>query len=240
MKTYKETAHDVLMRVRQEEEERKMKQKRMKRLIPAAAILLVLLGVGIALILQNSRYSGGSEAGGEEPELESAKEAVGREVIHRSEVLTAEEAMDHVNKNLQGYVNQLNASGVPVESLHVRGNAYSMLNLGKKKNELADNFRYILLYDQDDRLKAIQSLGKENGRIYESLSFGGPWFDEFSSLLDEYQGQELVCVFFRYSDVLIAPDNRILMPQGYDTDKYFPAGTDYYSAFKTPDNVLIP
>ena len=243
MKTYKETAHDVLMRVRQEEEERKMKQKRMKWMIPAALALLVLLGVGITLVIQNSRrYSGGpgEEAGGEENELESAREAVGRDVVHRSEVLSAEEAMAHVEKNLEGYVNQLKASGIPVESLHVRGNAYTMLNLGTHKNELADNFRYVLLYDQDDKLKAIQTLGKENGIIHESLGFGGPWFESFSALLDEYQGQELVCVFFRYSDVFITPDNRILMPQGYDTVKYFPAGIDYYSAFKTKDNVYIP
>ena len=176
MKTYKETAYDVLTRVRQEQEERKMKQKRMKWIIPAAVMLLVLLGAGIFEIIKNRNGHSGGDAGNEEM-LESALQAVGRDVVHRPVVLTSEEALTHADQRLESYKQQLNASGVPVESVHVRGNAFAMLNLETDKNELADDFREVFLYDQDNKLKGSVTLWKENGTIYESLAFGSKWFD---------------------------------------------------------------
>lgn len=158
------------------------------------------------------------------------------------EEITDEEAQAFFKENTW-IRNSLEASGVFAENLKIKPHGYCHVyydGAQGKPFEIRQNFRDYLAYD-GDKLISIITLTKENGKLSASPAFGGPWFDSFNTLLQQYKGQEIVFVYAGWMEFFVTPDNKWHYPQGQDLRLEFGAKADeLYSIFYHEKAVYVP
>ena len=159
------------------------------------------------------------------------------------EVLTDEEAREYFSTNLVGIANSLAASGVNADSLRVSEHGYCHINLSDNNNSVAPeirrNFRDYLAYSGDE-LVAIITLAKEDGQIYSTPAFGGPWFSDYNEKLQNYKGQKLLYLYVGFIEVVIAPDNSYFCTGGADISSFMEAVENPYERLYAEEAIYIP
>lgn len=157
------------------------------------------------------------------------------------EEITDEEAKEYFAKN-KSIENALSASGVKTDNLRISEKGYCHVSFSGKINEsfeLRQNFRDYLAFS-GDKLVAIITLVKENGKIYDTPAFGAPWFESFGKMLSQYKGQELVFVYAGSAyEIVVTPDNRYFNPCGYELGVEF-GFEDIYKTFYHKKAIYVP
>lgn len=148
------------------------------------------------------------------------------------EKITREEAYEYFAKNAQSLASSLSASGVKLvergegiycadESvLFINGtflvrNGYCHVSYRGVKGEgltIKQNFMDFPVFS-GGKLVAIVTLVKENGLIYGTPAFGGPWFEGFQQIMDKYDKKKLLFLYAGAKEYIITPDNKVIDPQ---------------------------
>ena len=157
------------------------------------------------------------------------------------EEITDEEAKEYFAKN-KSIENALSASGVKTDNFRISEKGYCHVSFSGNMNEsfeLRQNFRDYLAFS-GDKLVAIITLVKENGKIYDTPAFGAPWFESFGKMLNQYKGQELVFVYAGSAyEIVVTPDNRYFNPCGYELGVEF-GFEDIYKMLYHKKAVYVP
>lgn len=155
------------------------------------------------------------------------------------EKITEEEAREYFNKNAASLESSLTASGVEIAEICYEGNydgskvicakgslmitkGYCHISYDGNTDEskagltVKQNFMDFHVYNAD-RLVAIVTLVKENGLIYGTPAFGAPWFNSFNNALNKYAGQKVLFLYAGAMAFAIAPDGKVIHPQGYES-----------------------
>lgn len=135
---------------------------------------------------------------------------------------TDAEAKAYLAEHLPWYSEALRDSGEQITELRIEGDGYSHLCYGEgqyRHLELRQNFRDYLLYD-GDRLVAVVTLSKENGTIYDTMSFGSDWFDEYNTFLKTHDGERLVWLYAGRYEIILAPNGSAISPARLDLPSY--------------------
>lgn len=157
------------------------------------------------------------------------------------EEITDEEAQQYFKENTVRFVNELSASGVSADNLKIMPNGYCHVmydgTVGKPL-EIRQNFRDYLAYN-GDKLVAIITLTKEDGKLSATPAFGGPWFDDFNAMLQKYKGQELIFIYAGWMEFVVTPDQNYFSPMGIELGLEF-GDIDKYKTFYHPKAVYVP
>ena len=157
------------------------------------------------------------------------------------EKITEEEARDYFTKNAASLESSLAASGVEIAEIWYDGAESNFMgtvlcakgsllfkkgychisydgNTDESKPGLTvkQNFMDFHVYNAG-RLVAIVTLVKENGLIYGTPAFGAPWFNSFNNALNKYAGQKVLFLYAGAMAYAIAPDGKVIHPQGYES-----------------------
>ena len=157
------------------------------------------------------------------------------------EKITEEEARDYFTKNAASLESSLAASGVEIAEIWYDGAESNFMdtvlcakgsllfkkgychisydgNTDESKPGLTvkQNFMDFHVYNAG-RLVAIVTLVKENGLIYGTPAFGAPWFNTFDKALQKYSGQKVLFLYAGAMAYAIAPDGKVIHPQGYES-----------------------
>lgn len=181
------------------------------------------------------------------------------------EKITEEEAREYFNKNSASLASSLAASGVEIaeiayeadydgaqvicakDSLVIR-KGYCHVSYDGNTDEskpgltVKQNFMDFHVYNAD-RLVAIVTLVKENGLITATPAFGAPWFDSFDKALKKYAGQKVLFLYAGAMAYAIAPDGKVIHPQGYESsvkDSGLDKFPDAYNWFYNEQCVYTP
>ncbi|MBE6834898.1 MAG: hypothetical protein E7515_01450 [Ruminococcaceae bacterium] len=157
------------------------------------------------------------------------------------EELTDEEAAEYFKENTVRFKNELTASGVSADNLVIMPKGYCHVmydGVEGKSLEIRQNFRDYLAYN-GDKLVAIITLTKEDGKLFASPSFGGPWFDDFNAMLQRYKGQELIFIYAGWMEFVVTPDNSYFSPMGTELGLDF-GDIDKFKTFYHPKAVYVP
>ena len=151
--------------------------------------------------------------------------------------VTDEIGYDFLSENYESIKTLLIESGVSADNLLISEHGYSHLNTDD--NTIAVNYRDYLAYNDGELISIITVINDENGLWY-SPAFGGPWFAQYNSFLNEHSGEELVYLYVGIPEVVITPDNELFytssgQPYGDVVD-----GVDYYAIFNQGSNTYIP
>ncbi|MBQ9869373.1 MAG: hypothetical protein IJM32_06915 [Ruminococcus sp.] len=183
------------------------------------------------------------------------------------EKITEEEARDYFTKNAASLESSLAASGVEIAEIWYDGAESNFMgtvlcakgsllfkkgychvsydgNTDESKPGLTvkQNFMDFHVYNAD-RLVAIVTLVKENGLIYATPAFGAPWFDSFDKALKKYAGQKVLFLYAGAMAYAIAPDGKVIHPQGYESsvkDSGLDKFPDAYNWFYNEQCVYTP
>lgn len=181
------------------------------------------------------------------------------------EKITDEEARDYFNKNTASLQSSLTASGVELAEIYYEADydgaqvicakdslvirkGYCHVSYDGNTDEskpgltVKQNFMDFHVYNAD-RLVAIVTLIKENGLIYASPAFGAPWFDSFDKALKKYAGQKVLFLYAGAMAYAIAPDGKVIHPQGYESsvkDSGLDKFPDAYNWFYNEQCVYTP
>lgn len=156
--------------------------------------------------------------------------------------ITDEDAKEYFNENKSRIFSTLSASGVSTDSLKISEKGYCHVNYNGTEGkcfELRQNYRDYLVYN-GNKLVAIVTLYEDNGQIYDTLSLGAPWFDDYNSFLQNHKGEELVYVYAGWFEMIIAPDNTCYNPMNYDTAGYLDGEENPYEIFYHEKAVYMP
>ena len=156
----------------------------------------------------------------------------------QGEKITDEEARDYFNKNSASLASSLTASGVELAEIYYEEDydgtqvicakdpllirkGYCHVSYDGNTDEskpgltVKQNFMDFHVYNAG-RLVAIVTLVKENGLIYGTPAFGASWFDSFDKALRKYPGQKVLFLYAGAMAFAIAPDGKVIHPQGYE------------------------
>lgn len=157
------------------------------------------------------------------------------------EEITDEEAQEYFRENTVRFRNELTASGVSADNLVIMPKGYCHVmydGVEGKSFEIRQNFRDYLAYN-GDKLVAIITLTKEDGKLSATPAFGGPWFDDFNAMLQKYKGQELIFIYAGWMEFVITPDGSYFNPMGMELGLEF-GDIDKYKTFYHPKAVYVP
>jgi len=156
------------------------------------------------------------------------------------EPITDEEAAAYFAENRQSLISSLSSSGVDTSDFRIMEKGYCHMNIENGKLETRVNFRDYLVYSGSE-LISIVTLYRQDGKIYSSPAFGGPWFSTYNDFLQAHKGEELVYVYCGIGEYIITPDNQIVNPMGYEImPEFFTSDFDYYSALNVEWNTYTP
>ncbi|MBR4766200.1 MAG: hypothetical protein IK085_05480 [Clostridia bacterium] len=158
------------------------------------------------------------------------------------EKITDSEAAAYFDENKPSIVSALAASGVPADDIKISAKGYSHVSYDGtegKQLELRQNFRDYPVYN-GDRLVAIITLTKENGRLYSTPVFGAPWFDSYGDYLNAHKGQKLLYVYPKNAEIVIAPDGSYRSTAGYEVPDYFEGVDNPYQYFYSEAATYTP
>ena len=156
--------------------------------------------------------------------------------------ITDEEAKEYFNANKNRIFSTLSASGVSTDSLKISEKGYCHVNYNGTEGkcfEVRQNYRDYLVYN-GNKLVAIITLYEDNGQVYDTLSLGAPWFDNYNSFLQNHKGEELVYVYAGWFELIIAPDNTYCNPMNYNTAGYLDGVEKPYEIFYHEKAVYVP
>ncbi len=188
----------------------------------------------------------------------------------QGEKITEEEAREYFEKNAASLQSSLSASGVKIvdygymaydygqydwDSTVLCGKGSLLFKKGychvsydgntdesKPGLTVKQNFMDFHVYNAD-RLVAIVTLVKENGLIYGTPAFGASWFDSFDKALRKYSGQKVLFLYAGAMAFAIAPDGKVIHPQGYESsvkDSGLDKFPNAYSWFYNEQCVFTP
>lgn len=183
------------------------------------------------------QYSGGVAIPAT-PDVMGAKPGV----VTTGEKITDAEAKAYFDENRQSIVNSLSASGVSADNIMIEEKGYSHVSYDGtegKPLELRQNFRDYLIYNGDE-LVSIYTLTKEDGKLYGSPAFGGPWFPDYNNYLKAHRGQKLLYVYAGFMEIIIAPDNTYVNPIGTDISEFMKGIDKPYEYFYAEGATYTP
>ncbi len=231
MKSSEEMMNSLLERRNEYERLRRDQRRKMIRIAaPALALCLVLLTGVIVWRSSSGRSSGETADGSGGTSLLQPPES--NVVKITGEKISEEEAAAYLKENYTSIVSALTASGVQTEGLRFSEKGYShiLYEGGGKALELHQDFRNYLAYS-GDKLVAILTLTKENGRISSTPAFGGEWFGSYSEFLKKHAGERLLFLYYGIAEVVLLPDGSAVSPIGYSVSQYFEWVKDPYEWF---------
>lgn len=159
------------------------------------------------------------------------------------ERLTDEEAAEYFKANKNAIASSLSSSGVNADDIQIAEKGYSHLSYTgaeDKPLELNQNYRDYLVYN-GKKLVAIVTLVKENGKIYDNISFGAKWYDSFNKKLNEHKGEKLTFLYAGSIEIVVAPDGDCFCPMGWDVSDYMEGIDDPYKFFYAQEQcIYIP
>ncbi len=158
------------------------------------------------------------------------------------EKITDKEAQEYLALNKASIVSSLSASGVPADNITFSTAGYCHVSYDGtegKQLEVRENFRDYLVYSSD-KLIAIYTVTKENGKLSGTTAFGGPWFDDYNSFLKAHKGEKLLYVYAGYMEIIITPDNKCYNPQGKDVSDYLEGVPNPYEYFYSDSATYTP
>ena len=165
-----------------------------------------------------------------------------REIVSVGEEITDTEAKAYFDENKDIIIGSLSSGGVPSDSIKISEKGYCHVNYDGtegKSFEVRQNFRDYLVYN-GDRLIVIITLYKENGEIFNTPSFGARWFDDYNAYLESHKGEELVYVYAKWFEIIVAPDNTYYNPMGLDVSPYLAGVENPYEMFYHKSAVYTP
>ena len=168
------------------------------------------------------------------------------ELILRGEEITDEEAAAYFAENRQSLISSLAASGVPTEdfSISESGSCYiyydGCWDEQQRGLTLIRDFRDYYAYS-GDRLVAVLTVTKENGRLSCTPAFGSPSFEPMGEFFQKHKGQELVFIRAKWAEIILAPDGEEFYPGGDDLSPVLQGLEDPYGRwFYHPEAVYVP
>ena len=203
--------------------------------------------------------TGGFLSGGDSP-LSALPEKKAREQLVRSgEKLTDKQAQSYFKENLSWLQSALSASGVPAENLHVSARGYCHVTTELAATPQTDvtsgeiaaggsmpvcalhqNFRDYPVWNENE-LVAIVTLVSENGELYATPAFGGPWFSAFGDFLNMHKGEKLLFLYFGgQAEYVLTPDGKVRNVQGQELAPDFGGIENPYDFFYCPEAIYIP
>ena len=88
-------------------------------------------------------------------------------------------------------------------------------------------------------IAAVITLIRENGRIYSSVSFGSPKYEEFDAYLKAHAGEELVFLYIGHAEVVLSHDS--YYTQGdFDVSPLFGEIASPFEHFRSDEAVYVP
>lgn len=140
--------------------------------------------------------------------------------VYTGEKISDAEAAVYFAENEGHIVGSLAASGVNTENARINDRGYCHMNLGAAP-EVRLNFRDYLVYS-GDTLIAILTLYKENGQLYCTPAFGGPWFADYAAFLEKHRGETLYYYYYGIQELILTPQNEVINPLGYEASPEAP------------------
>lgn len=162
-------------------------------------------------------------------------------IKYTGEKITDEEARRYFENN-SSIKSSLIASGIDAGNMRISERGYSLISymgVVDENFELKQNFRNYFVYN-GDRIVAIITLYKENGKLYDSPAFGGEWFNYLTDLFAEYKGKEIVFLLAGNAEFAITSDGKIHSYLGYDSKSYFEGVDNLYEKIYCPEAVYVP
>lgn len=209
-------------------------KKTLTGILSAAAVVLITAGIILGIHLKGKNED--SSAGGTDGKINVTAEIKFSGVEN---ILTNEEAYQHLENRKAGIIEELNASGVEVKDLTFTKQGYSHIRTGDKGNTLACDWRNFLGFNEDGRLVVILDVNKDSSGIHDFIAFGGPWFPEYEKFLKEHAGEELVYLYVGDVEAVVTPDNTVVTLLRTNISACLEEGKDYYNYFKRPENTFI-
>ncbi|MBR2751711.1 MAG: hypothetical protein IKG93_01635 [Clostridiales bacterium] len=151
--------------------------------------------------------------------------------------LTNEEAYAFLMENYAGIKNSLEASGVNAQNMVISETGYG--HYRTNDNSVAVNWRDFLVYNDEDLISVISVSKDENGLWY-GIAFGGSWYSQYNSFLQQHAGQQLVYLYYGDMEAIVTPDNKIYRFMDFAEFEGLVDGFDYYSFFNQETNTYIP
>lgn len=185
----------------------------------------------------NNLSSGGINDGWFVPTLPSD-----REIKITGEAITDAEAQAYFSENQSSIIGILSSTGASSNSIKISDKGYCHINYNGEEGksfEVRQNYRDYLVYN-GNKLVAIITLYKENGKIFNTPSFGAKWFGDYNTYLQAHKGQKLVYVYAGWQEIIIAPDNTYFNPLGHDVSAYLEGIDKPYEMFYHETATYIP
>ena len=156
------------------------------------------------------------------------------------ERITDEEAQKYFAENRNWIVSSLSSSGVSANAIRFADKGYCHIsNDGEETSKLKLNFRDYLVYN-NNKLTAIITLVKENGKITGTPAFGAPWFDDYNNFLQSHKGEKLLFIYHASREYVITPDGITHNTLGYEIAPDFSGIENVYEFFYNENIVYIP
>ena len=185
----------------------------------------------------NNISSGGIKDGWFVPTLPSD-----REIKITGEAITDAEAQAYFSENQSSIIGILSSNGMSSNSIKISDKGYCHVNYNGEKGksfEVRQNYRDYLVYN-GNKLVAIITLYKEDGKIFNTPSFGAKWFDDYNTYLQAHKGQKLIYVYAGWQEIIIAPDNTYFNPLGHNISAYLEGVDKPYEMFYHETATYIP
>ena len=245
MKSSEEMMSSLLARREEYLDAKKIRQKKLLRTaVPVMALCLAL--VGFVVWRSGSAASGPAGKSGEGEIAEGGQMGLNQPpqdnaLNFTGEKLTDEEAKAYFEENSTWIANALKESGVQVSDFTIKeeGCAHIKYEGEGKALEVRQNFRDYLAYS-GGKLVAIITLVKEDGKLYATPAFGGPWFDSYNEFLKAHAGQKLIYLYYGITEVVLLPDGSAVNPIGYSVQQYFGWVKNPYEWFYNEDIIFVP
>lgn len=186
---------------------------------------------------------GGPSGGGETGYFAIPLVPFNREIVTVGEKITDEEAAAYFAERKGSIAQSLSASGVAADNIRISEKGYCHVcysGVEGERLEVRENFRDYLVYN-GETLVAIITLSKENGRLYDTPAFGGPWFADYAAFLRRHRGEELVYVYAGFAEIILTPDGGMYSALSGIIPEYYMEGVqDPYHVFYHPCDVYVP
>ena len=165
------------------------------------------------------------------------------EIVTTGEKITDEEAAAYFAERKGSLAQSLGASGVAADNIRISEKGYCHVcysGVEGERLEVRENFRDYLVCN-GETLIAIVTLYKENGKFYDTPSFGAPWFGDYAAFLRQHRGEELVYVYAGSAEIILTPDGGMYSPLAGIIPAYYMEGIkDPYHVFYHPGDVYVP
>lgn len=167
----------------------------------------------------------------------SSKSISGLCVKIKGTSITDDELEKYIKENAKSIV-----SGIAFDSKYGGNGEYKICTKGYShlttdENGLWINLDFVdCIITKSGKIVGIVTVFKDNGKLHNSVAYGGTAFDNLQRAFDENPGKELVFVYDGMTpEIIISPDNKMYFnPCAVGYEK----GFDYYSAFRTEGNTF--